>query len=324
MLFLLSVAFAIATALQSEARTWRSRSSEGGLMGMLLGDGRRMFANQFTAKADQYFHSGYYPSIFDQRPESPEAAGHVHDENCEHDHEPAAAAKSADATGHVHDDTCGHDHDPGGACAAGCDHSHLDHSVEACEEKSGGWQKPTDWVARFGSNFRVTEHTHLGGTDSREMLPWLQIAAELDPRQISTYLVGSYWLRQANKSAEAEAFIRQGLEANPRNSELLMELGRIYLQDRKNTERAHRLFELALQSWDEFERPKEKPDFVLLSNIASNLARIEEEKGDLAAAIGHLERAREGSPYSDALARQIEEIKQRVQPSSTNNPPSGK
>jgi tetratricopeptide (TPR) repeat protein len=184
--------------------------------------------------------------------------------------------------------------------------------VEACEEKSGGWNKPTDWIARFGSNFRVTEHTHLGGTDSREMLPWLRIAAELDPRQVNTYLVGSYWLRQVNKSAEAESFLREGLEANPRNSELLMELGRIYLQDRKNPERAHRLFELALQSWDEFERPKEKPDFILLSNIASNLARIEEEKGDLAAAIGHLERARQGSPYSEALARQIEEIKQRM------------
>jgi len=32
----------------------------------MLGDSRRMFANHFFEKADVYFHSGYYPSIFDQ------------------------------------------------------------------------------------------------------------------------------------------------------------------------------------------------------------------------------------------------------------------
>ena len=35
-------------------------------MQVLLGDGRRMFANHFFVKADISFHSGYYPSIFDQ------------------------------------------------------------------------------------------------------------------------------------------------------------------------------------------------------------------------------------------------------------------
>jgi len=195
--------------------------------------------------------------------------------------------------------------------------------VEDCEEESGGWLKPKDWIARFGSNFRVTEHTHLAGIDRREILPWLRIAAELDPRQVSTYLVGSYWLRQINKSAEAEGFIREGLQANPRNSELLLELGRIYLQDRKNPERAQRLFELALQSWDESERPKDEPNFILLSNIASNLARLEEEKGDLAAAVEHLERAKLGSPHAEALAKQIEEIKRRMTSPGGTNGPSG-
>ena len=31
----------------------------------LLGDSRRMFANSFYVKADEYYHSGYYPTIFD-------------------------------------------------------------------------------------------------------------------------------------------------------------------------------------------------------------------------------------------------------------------
>jgi hypothetical protein len=306
----------IATVLQPEARTWRRRSDEGGLMGLLLGDGRRLFANQFTAKADQYFHSGYYPSIFDQRPApaNPTPAGHVHDEHCQHDH--------AAETGHVHSDTCEHAHDPHAGCADGCNHSAPgDHSVAECEKKSGGWDSATDWVAQFGRNFRVAEHTHLEGMEQRELLPWLRIAAELDPHQINTYLVGSYWLRKVDKSVEAEKFLRDGLAANPQNCELLFELGQIYLLDRKNPERAARLFELALGRWDAVESVQEKPNLILLANIATSLARIEEERKDLPAAIAHLERARLASPQSEAIARQIEELKQQLAvPAATNTP----
>jgi tetratricopeptide (TPR) repeat protein len=38
----------------------------GSILGALLGDGRKMVADYFYVEADVYFHSGYYPSIFDQ------------------------------------------------------------------------------------------------------------------------------------------------------------------------------------------------------------------------------------------------------------------
>lgn len=315
---LLTTTFTLSTCLQPEAIHWRTRAAEGGLMSVLFGDGRRMFANQFTAKADQYFHSGYYPSIFDQ-PQPAGAtgeSGHVHDENCRHEMEAPA--------GHVHDDSCSHAHDPAGGCAHGCNHSaHGDHSVAKCEEKAGRWDLATDWVAKLGRNFRVTEHTHLAGTQQRELLPWLRIAAELDPHQVDTYLVGSYWLRKSGKSFEAEKFVREGLEANPQRCELLLELAQIYLQDRKNSERARNLFELALNSWDVQERPKETPDLILLAKIATNLAQVEERNGQFAAAIQHLERARQASPNSEAIAKQIEELKLRLNaPETTNSPPA--
>jgi len=291
---LLALAFTLATGLQPEAHRWRTRSGEGGFMAMLLGDSRRLFANQFTVKADQYFHSGYYPSIFDQRPEgdATQPATHVHDEHCDHENETQAAHGAT-----------------------------TEHSVEACEEKSGGWNNAPDWIARFGRSFRVTEHTHLTGRQPRELLPWLKISAELDPHQINTYLVASYWLRKTDKSAEAEKFIREGLEANPQDCELLFELGQIYLLDRKNLERAQRLFELSLTRWDAQESTKEKPDLILLANIASNLGRVEETRGQIASAISHLERARQASPQSAALAKQIDELKLRLTtPPATNSP----
>ncbi len=34
---------------------------------LLLGDSSRIFANNFFTKADAYYHSGYYPTIFDNK-----------------------------------------------------------------------------------------------------------------------------------------------------------------------------------------------------------------------------------------------------------------
>lgn len=298
---LFALVFSLATSVQPEARTWRTRSTEGGLMGMLLGDGRRMFANHFTAKADQYFHSGYYPSIFDQPADSAgtNQPAHVHDENCKHD--------ADEPPGHVHDENCHHDDEPDGHHG-----DTREKSVEACHDKAGDWNVAHDWIASIGSNFRVSEHTHLEGEKRRELLPWLRISAELDPHQINTYLTASYWLRKTDKSIEAEKFIREGLEANPNDCELLFELGKIYLEDRKNIERATRLFELSLDRWAVQEKPREKPNVILLSNIATHLAEVEEQRGLLEAAIKHLEIAREVSPQSAALEKQIADLKARL------------
>jgi tetratricopeptide (TPR) repeat protein len=58
--------FSLATVLQPRAVTWGGHGQSDGVLKILLGDGRRLFANHFFVKADVYFHSGYYPSIFDQ------------------------------------------------------------------------------------------------------------------------------------------------------------------------------------------------------------------------------------------------------------------
>jgi hypothetical protein len=66
LVFLFTACFALATWLEPryEARA-TTRSPD--LMGALMGDSRRMFANHFFVKADAYFHSGFYPTIFDNQ-----------------------------------------------------------------------------------------------------------------------------------------------------------------------------------------------------------------------------------------------------------------
>jgi len=66
LLLFASSALAVATILQPRALAWSKRGDSNNVLKLLLGDGRRLFANHFFVKADVSFHSGYYPSIFDQ------------------------------------------------------------------------------------------------------------------------------------------------------------------------------------------------------------------------------------------------------------------
>src|SRR5262245_14288817 len=67
LLLLATASFSLATVLQPRALSWSKRGRDSNnVLKLLLGDGRRLFANHFFVKADVSFHSGYYPSIFDQ------------------------------------------------------------------------------------------------------------------------------------------------------------------------------------------------------------------------------------------------------------------
>jgi len=64
LLLLATVCVSLATVVQPKAASWQKDS--GGVLNRFLGESRRLFANQFFIEADVSFHSGYYPSMFDQ------------------------------------------------------------------------------------------------------------------------------------------------------------------------------------------------------------------------------------------------------------------
>lgn len=275
---LLTIDFSLATLLQPRSVAWRGgRAQADTMLKVLLGDGRRMFANHFFTKADVYFHSGYYPSLFDQARLQCESQL----SGADPDHATAGGAETIGRNDHPED------------------HDFLG--------------KPKDWLDRFSRAFRVTEHTHLGGGGTeREILPWLKLAAELDPHQVETYTVAAYWLRtKLGKVAEAEAFLREGLRANPDSEEILFELARLLWENRHDAVRARNLLEAALRCWDKHAAGVAQPDKVFRGRILVVLARLEEQTGDLPAAIRHLRLLQEVSPHPEVIQRQIEELQRR-------------
>jgi tetratricopeptide (TPR) repeat protein len=290
---LLLIAFSLTTWLDRSFQDYAgARGKSADVLTVALGDSRRLFAKHFYAKADAYFHNGYYPSIYDTRPDADKL--------------------------HM-------------AANAGAGHGEE-------EAGMGFLGKPKNWIDAFGRNFFPSSHEHLSdddhddckhspgescnhaphkskrlGGEERELLPWLQLSAMLDPERVETYLVASYWLRtQLGKINEAEQFLRQGLRANPGHQELLFELGRIYFENRHDSTRARNVWELALKKWHENEEGKAKANTFLYEQILGQLARLEFEEKNYARALEHYKALKEVSPFKDSVQKTIEETEAKL------------
>ena len=250
---------------------------------VMIGDGQKLFAGSFYRQADVYYHSGFYPTIFDNRGAF-------------------ETAHMAEDTGAVASHNAG---DEAGFMGSPLDfidafsrhfipnrHTHLD---------EGG---PADDLSK--------------SQEVREILPWLKISSELDPENVQTYIVTAYWLRtRMNKVAEGEQVLREGLRYNPDNPQLLYELGRVYFENYHDLKRARNIWEAALRSWAQ--QMAGKPDSEKLSfdnkfiveQLQTHLALLEEAAGNLDAAINHWEQAKTVSPGPEALQKHIDQLKQK-------------
>src|SRR6266404_3336032 len=284
---LLVFCFGLAAKLDLWFQTWGgNRTQSANLLNVVLGDSRTLFANHFFVKADAYFHSGYYPTVFDNRqafetPHVAEDTGAVGSNN-EGD-ENRFLGKPRDWI-----DAFSREFFPSV-------HTHLD---------EGGPKGHTAGAGDLGDNSEV-----------REILPWLRLSAELDPNSIRTYTVSAYWLRQRmGKVVEAEKFLRDGLRENPGSFEILFELGRVFAENHHDTGRSRNLWELALRSWQTSEGPKEKPDKYIVVQIISRLAILEQDQGNYSKALSYMELWKGYSPNPEKVQVLIDEVRQKLRP----------
>jgi tetratricopeptide (TPR) repeat protein len=265
---LLALAFALATSLASRADGWSQRTKSNNVFGMMFGDGRKLFANHFFTMADVYFHSGYYPSIFDKN---------------------AGEQKEIISASHGKKET------------------------EEDEKNEDFLGKPKDWIDAFGRHFRITQHTHLESGNEREMLPWLRLAADLDPQKFETYTVGAFFLREhLGRTNEAEAFLREGLRNNPDSCEILFELGRLYHESPHDPDRARNVWELGVKKFLRLKPEEQKEGKIVIDELLVNLARLEDEAGNFEQAINWFHAAQKVSPNPDALQLQIDAIQKKL------------
>lgn len=262
-----------------------------------IGDGQKIFAGHFYRKADVYFHSGMYPSIFDNN-ESFKTA-HI--------------GEDAGATGSIN---TGDEENFLGGSRDIIDrfsrnffpsrHTHLDEGGTGGHSHGGAEH-------HHGPDGQVIELGDGASGEVREILPWLKIAQELDPENPLTYTVTAYWLRQRlGKVREAELLLREGLKALPDHPALHFELGRIYFENQKEIVRARNIWRHAAKAWQIQEAVKPDPDKFILEQILTHLARLEETAGDLVRAVDYWQQAGELMPERKGIPDRIEELRQKI------------
>jgi tetratricopeptide (TPR) repeat protein len=279
--------FGLAADLQPQFQSLENtRRQSNNVFVLLLGDSSRVFANSFFVEADVYYHSGFYPTIFDNNqafktPHMAEDTGAV------------ASHNSGNETGFMGPprdwlDAFNRHFIPNR-------HTHL---------SDGG---PTGDLSK--------------SSEVREILPWLKLASKLDPENIRTYLVMAFWLRTSlHKAPEAEEVLRDGLRNNPGNPQLLFDLGRIYFEEYHNPNQARSIWEAALRTWALEEPGVPQSERLELNNatfddryvfeqLQVHLAQLEGSLGNLDAAIAHLQQAQLASPKPGDLQIQIDELK---------------
>ncbi|HKW30136.1 MAG TPA: hypothetical protein VJT54_12430 [Verrucomicrobiae bacterium] len=283
---LLAVCFTLATLFVPRAGWWNdvpraaawngSQSAGDNVFKLLLGEGRRLFANQFFVMADAYFHSGYYPSIFDRQETEHDVATPAHGQ--------------AEEEASTSDDFLG----PPPDWIAALDrqfvpnrHTHL---------SSGG------------------ASGHMKTSEVQEILPWLKLASDMNPQMIETYTVGAYWLRRLHKPAEARDFLLDGLRNNPGNNELLFDLGWLYEENFHDAHRARNVWMAGLRSWDKEDAAarRDPANQLAFEETAMNLAFLEESEKHWTQAIQYLESVRQVSPDPAAIQKQIDRVKQQM------------
>ncbi len=285
---LLVVCFGLAAWLQPRAHAWSGgHAQQKDLLTVLMGDSRRIFASHFFVKADAYFHSGYYPSIFDNREafqtaHIAEDAGVVSGQNKGEEHDFMDKPRDWIERFSRNFFPSVHTHlDEGGA-------HHHDHDAESPVE--------------LGDSPEV-----------REILPWVRMSASLDPQRIETYTTASYWLRQRmGKVDEAEWFLRDGLKANPKSPEILFELGRLYEENRKEPGRARNLWELALRYWNEQSEAGFEPDEFVKLQVVASLAMLEEKEGNWSRAIEYTRLWKNLTPHPQEVEKRLLELQARL------------
>jgi tetratricopeptide (TPR) repeat protein len=267
--------------LHGDLKPIRWSRASGDFFTVALGDSRRMFANEFFAKADEYYHSGYYPSIFDdntafQTPHMAEDTGAVSSKNRGDEHGFLGPTRNwIDAFGrHFFPDR----------------HTHLD---------EGGADD-------------------LSGSDQvREILPWLKLSADLDPDNVQTYTVTAFWLRQRmNNAKEADAVLHEGLRNCPGSYDILFELGRLYHESYHDDTRARNVWEEAARQWEktypQLPPDEQKDSHLIMEQITTHLAKLDEDAGNFPGAVAWLQKAKTVSETPDVIQQNINRLQYKL------------
>jgi len=167
-----------------------------------------------------------------------------------------------------------------------CDHVGHDaeHVEGECEHevhvKGAKETKIPKWniLPFIGEKINIGEHRHLYGEEEKELLPWYNYAAKLDPYNVDAYVLGGYTVgRGLGRTKEAIKFLNEGLRHNPDSWEIYGELGWVYYTNKKDPKKTleylHKAEErLTEENSNKYDR---REIYILMAECYKKLGNIE-------------------------------------------------
>ncbi|MCF7854974.1 MAG: hypothetical protein K9N51_09265 [Candidatus Pacebacteria bacterium] len=242
---------------------------------LILGESRTVLSKKMFDFADLYFHGGVYVGHCTHGLHGEGATDHD-EHNHDHDAEGLRGYTAVHRDGKEDEHHAHHAHD------------HADHAV--------------DWWSAINNARIPHEHRHLRGERfEKEVLPWMWASIKSDPHNVLAFSVGSYWLvNRLDRPEEGLALIKEGIRNNPDDAELVFTLGTLQLHNFDQRDRALQAFKEARDKWRkqllewrrmESRSDADKPDLLLYRRILQYLARLSEQRGELATAANYYEEA---------------------------------
>jgi tetratricopeptide (TPR) repeat protein len=167
----------------------------------------------------------------------------------------------------------------------------------------GGW---------FGSLARAVtpeDHAHLEGGEVLEILPWLELAARVDPHNIEIFRVAAFWLgTTAGRPDLARRALEEARRNNPARYELRIDFGELELQA-GDMAAAEREFDAALRLWDRRQAADEEQ--ALLDRCQTLLCRafLHAARGEVERAAGRFEEILRLSPNRAGVRERLEDLR---------------
>jgi len=136
-------------------------------------------------------------------------------------------------------------------------------------------------LARLSKETDITDHIHLEGDQTKEIIPWLYYSAKIDPNNIDAFTTTAFYLSHTfGKNEDALSFLREGLKSNPDSWKINAEIGRMYFQYFDDPAKAVRFLFRAygLQK----EKPHDKfQERYLLTFLAASYEAIDDKQSAL-------------------------------------------
>jgi tetratricopeptide (TPR) repeat protein len=165
-----------------------------------------------------------------------------------------------------------------------------------------------DWIQAWRADIAPASHRHAEGSATAEILPWLQLATQADPRNVEASLVLAFWISTGlNRPDLANRVLLDAQRLNPMDYRIPLEMGRIAIRGGSFDQAQSKLFS-TLARWPSPLKPTDREAMLDKTESLTLLGFISELKGNNTEAIAQFKNALAIFPERSYIVQRVAQL----------------